>query len=429
MNLDTIARRHANIARLSVARAQSPAVPGPSSARSRAVARFAWAGGASVAVVAGIVAVVMFAGSGRAVLETAPPVADTTSPATVSTTVAEALVILAEPLVTQAQLGPEPAFDTSSLGVEQPIEPVDGLGLDERDRMSRDHELVMDQRAAIGRVPGTTQQAFAATGTINNPTEPGFGGAGRCYWVVAADKTLGECHSLAGVEPVRPIGTGIVGRGWVGWSYLPAESSVAVLVVDGADFAWQRPRGDVALFALDFEPGSAVELRVLDASGTEIARGDLVRPVDLGESVTVPITGYGDYSAVEYWDIDWVEVTAMTAECMADQGFPVTITSDGTGMSFGAIPDDQNRDAQIAHVACRAGLNLPDPVPPTEEQIVAHYEALLEVKRCLEDRGYVIEEPPSLSEWITIYDLDPWHPYESLDDEVASRVHTVCPQP
>ncbi|MCP4305431.1 MAG: hypothetical protein GY926_11470 [bacterium] len=431
MKLDTIARRHIEQAHHSVQRAHQPDIKDLAASPSRAITRISWVAAAVVAVAAGVIGAVIFVGSGTSVLESEPPAGNTTHAPTTApaTTTPDESVLLAEPLVTQAPLGPEPSVATSSYGVEQPLQPVDGLSLFERDLLGRDTSLIMEQRVAIGVVPGTSRMMLAATGTINHPSEPGFGSAGRCYWVSGANEATGDCHSLAGVEPVRPIGNGLGGRDWVGWSYLPDEASVAVLAVDSVDRFWQRPRADIALFAFTLEPGVSVELRVLDANGTEIARGDMTPSPDPGESTIVPVTGYRDFSTTDYWDIDWVEVTALTAQCLADQGFPVTITDGGVGMSFGSIPENQNRNAQIASETCQAGLNIPDAETPTQGQLADHYQALLETKQCLEERGYTIDEPPPVDEWIASYDFGPWHPYDSLDDEIASRIHTACPQP
>ncbi len=72
-------------------------------------------------------------------------------------------------------------------------------------------------------------------------------------------------------------------------------------------------------------------------------------------------------------------------------------------------------------------------MPPTEEQLEAHYQELLELKVCLEDEGYAIKDPPSLDVFVDSWDTGPWHPYESIPDSIAfsewNRLNVECPQP
>ena len=72
-----------------------------------------------------------------------------------------------------------------------------------------------------------------------------------------------------------------------------------------------------------------------------------------------PIRGYGDYSAYSYASVPWPLVTAAEIACMRDQGWPVEPIGD-TGISFAAVPFDQNQAAQIDFARCTAGLNLPE---------------------------------------------------------------------
>ncbi|MEX2252345.1 MAG: hypothetical protein WD895_09820 [Acidimicrobiia bacterium] len=146
-----------------------------------------------------------------------------------------------------------------------------------------------------------------------------------------------------------------------------------------------------------------------------------------------PITGYGDFSNVSSWEVDWIEVTALQAECANDNGIPVRVIPPGDGLTYEEVPLDQHQTARAVVEACLAGLNLPDPVPPSREQMEEVYNALIATKRCLEGEGYTIAPPPALETFIEGYIASgTWHPYNSLPDlpqEEWERLNAVCPQP
>jgi hypothetical protein len=271
-----------------------------------------------------------------------------------------------DPPVVQAPIGPKPRFDTSVFGDEQPLVPVEQLNRSAREVLNTDWNLIVESGLSVGHVPGTNRTILVVDGVINNPAQAGFGEAGRCIWVWGAssdgrsDGRSGECHQILPENELRPIAVGLTGDNWVAWEFLPAEAAVAVLNVDGIDRFWQRPRGGVAVFT---HPTNShiLEIRVLDEDGLQIARGDRTRPDEPTEPTIEPILGYGDFAGVPYQDIDWSAVIRLIVECMNDQGYAATLASTGDGFTFGDIPECQNRDAQVAAAACRAGLRLPEP--------------------------------------------------------------------
>jgi len=73
-----------------------------------------------------------------------------------------------------------------------------------------------------------------------------------------------------------------------------------------------------------------------------------------------PIGGYGDFSDTAYGDVDWDRVAVAVVECAFDQGFPVNVTFQGSGISYAEVPTDQNAAAVKIADRCEAGLNLPE---------------------------------------------------------------------
>ncbi|MEX2652253.1 MAG: hypothetical protein WD473_07385 [Acidimicrobiia bacterium] len=109
------------------------------------------------------------------------------------------------------------------------------------------------------------------------------------------------------------------------------------------------------------------------------------------------------------------------------------VISPGDGLTYEEVPLDQHQTARAVVEACLAGLSLPDPVPPSREQMEEVYIALIDTKRCLEGEGYAIAPPPALETFIEGYIASgTWHPYNSLPDlpqEEWERLNAVCPQP
>jgi hypothetical protein len=143
-----------------------------------------------------------------------------------------------------------------------------------------------------------------------------------------------------------------------------------------------------------------------------------------------PITGYGDFSDQEFYEIDWFLVNRLTIQCLQENGFPVTVVSPGDGISFHSVPVSQNQLAQQYLEACRAGLNLPEFEWPTPEQLEVMYAYYVALRDCLIDEGYAISEPPSLDPWIDSFTTGPWTPYLDVPGGGSGwdSIQMKCPQ-
>ncbi|GEM_PF-2806219 len=147
------------------------------------------------------------------------------------------------------------------------------------------------------------------------------------------------------------------------------------------------------------------------------------------------ITGYGDFSAFRYHEVDWIQVVRAIVECARDQGMPVEPIPPGDGISFDAVPLEQNELATKIVDACEAGLNLPTYEEPTRDQIARRYEDLLRLKACLEREGYEISDAPTLDSFVDGYGSTrdgSWNPYDDLLFTVPYRewlrLNVACPQ-
>jgi hypothetical protein len=140
-----------------------------------------------------------------------------------------------------------------------------------------------------------------------------------------------------------------------------------------------------------------------------------------------PITGYGDFSGVDRFDVDTYETTRLLVRCVNDQGFAVTLDPDG-GIGYASVPAEQNQLADAVYYACKAGLRLESPGPMSVEQLEEAYAYMVALAGCLEDQGYSVSDPPSLDAYIDSQGY--WNPYSDLSVPLSDWVplNRVCPQ-
>ena len=147
--------------------------------------------------------------------------------------------------------------------------------------------------------------------------------------------------------------------------------------------------------------------------------------VDDGE----PIVGYGDFSGIGYYSVDWALATELMAACVIDQGFPVRLEDDG--ILFGDVPADQNAEASRTLDRCMDGLNLPEFEWPDADQLLEIYAFSLAVRDCLIAEGFEVPEPPGFDAWAESYTTGPWSPYEFVGSGYGPdwvSINTICPQ-
>ena len=317
------------------------------------------------AVGAGVVVVVRSLGDG----ETTTTVGSsdgvsTTTPG--ATTLTEPVLIADAPAIYTPVPGPASVTPPSSSGPESALEPIQSVGLDESGFLENlDHltssagsggEFPDSTLTAVGEVPATDYRIFEARGINGFPNDPDTGQAGECYYLFGIpelpSQASTDCFTSAPAPAVTPLWSGVEALGVYAWADLPAGASVAVLTVDGAAQAWQRPQSGVVAFKLATGTG-AVSLVVLDASGVEIARGDRTPRIPPPDG---PITGYGDYTGVSPDQVDWAEAWAAVGRCMTEHGYD-TIGFD-VGLFYLEVPGTEDPVDAVAR-ACLEGMGLP----------------------------------------------------------------------
>lgn len=313
--------------------------------------------------------------------------------------------------------GPEPSFDTSTLGgIPQIFGPVDN---DDRrwndvgfDFLSRESKTL-----APGEIPDTPYTLVRREGTIVDPLFPSYGGPGACFSLRQAQSWSDDCFAVPSPPVPRPLFSGLLDTGIVAWGLLPSEASVAMLTVNGEDVAWQQPVYGSVAFRFDVTPGDDIQLHILDATGSVIETVDRSpQPPTTGRYVDRPIIGYGDYSGVTYDHVPIREVNELVVRCMGDNGHEAAVGEDGRfgllSIDLSAVRTDDKVEAKDVLARCLAGLNIPDPpYQPSTEELQESYDFLDDLQQCLSRAGFDVPQAPPFNEWATQPPDTRWEPF------------------
>lgn len=132
------------------------------------------------------------------------------------------------------------------------------------------------------------------------------------------------------------------------------------------------------------------------------------------------------------FDGGFVEYFYALDACLERAGFSAEVDPDEPSLEVSDPGPGQHGALTQAEEACEQEIGVPQVEPPNEPEIRAFYRALLESKRCLEDLGYEISDPPSEDAFVESYTTGPWHPYSDVPDVSEAeweRLNRECPQP
>lgn len=190
--------------------------------------------------------------------------------------VKDGVVLSQDPYVVQAPRGPEPQFDTSSLGVEMPFEPADSTdvlpetmsgGLGPEPLATEDRPLIVigtATRQPAGAEPLTAVLWFSELGGVNLGETRGGSGLG----------------SSGGTLPLQRYG--IIGEhrssrfAVSDLSYsVPLETAVVQFITDEGTF-WQRPIAGYGVISQKYtEDPRPTSLIAFDAEGNQIGEWEV----------------------------------------------------------------------------------------------------------------------------------------------------------
>ena len=206
---------------------------------------------------------------------------------TIQTGVEEAYVgkgetlLATDPIVVQGAPSPEPLFDTSGLGIEEPLSPITDaeLAYELARPLSED-----DQHIRVTTIGTTVGGVHAA---IQHVEEPGLSDGRiqtRCLLTIPGGAScIGEDVEAVINEPgglvqpgssAEPDSYGVGGPDVLMWD-VPTGTSVVVLTVNG-ESVWQRPIADVAVFDTDLFDGDKFQVTALDQHGNILESFELV---------------------------------------------------------------------------------------------------------------------------------------------------------
>lgn len=198
--------------------------------------------------------------------------------------VADGEVLLAtDPVVVQGAPSPEPLFDTSGLGIEEPLSPITDaeLAYELARPLSEDDQLI--RVTTIGTTVGGVHAAIQhkeepdlSDGRIQTRCLLAIPGGASCIGE-DVDAVINEPGGL--VQPgssAEPDSYGVGGSDVLMWN-VPSGTSVAVLTING-ESVWQRPVAGVAVFDTVLYEGDRFTLTALDNNGTELAIVQMTAP-------------------------------------------------------------------------------------------------------------------------------------------------------
>ena len=193
------------------------------------------------------------------------------------------VVLLEEPLVVRGAPGPDPAFDTSDLGVEVVLEdPSDIEGSIRR----VENDLLSPTDEVTKHVVAGELVSGSMAGIVQTTGERGW-----CLWIIPPTEARPSCSGRNDNSPEALVG-GNPGtdtpsdgandlQGTFAWGPLSPEVSV-VTVAFGDTTLWQRPVGGIALFDIDNPGRDDIRYTAYDEHGNVIAE-----VVDEGAAGTV----------------------------------------------------------------------------------------------------------------------------------------------
>lgn len=96
--------------------------------------------------------------------------------------------------------------------------------------------------------------------------------------------------------------------------------------------------------------------------------------------------GYGDFSGLNYHEVDWHDIVTRGVRCAQNHGYSVRLTYDG-GVNYQDVPSDENAEAVKLFETCIRAMNAPEWTWPTEEEIRYKYAYALALIPCIRDAG------------------------------------------
>ena len=152
---------------------------------------------------------------------------------------------------------------------------------------------------------------------------------------------------------------------------------------------------------------------------------------EVASTATSSLPAYGEAS------LSQEERTNLLTTCLQERGWSVQKDEkDPSAINVPDLPDEQEalflKDAQTCYE--ERGLQIAE---PTDDDVVAGYYALVDLKACLGDLGYVVPSPPSVNAYVDAFPYGEeagWHPYALLDwgrltQQEQDRIREECPQP
>ncbi|MEE9178508.1 MAG: hypothetical protein V3U46_08770 [Acidimicrobiia bacterium] len=190
-------------------------------------------------------------------------------------------LLATDPIVVQGAPSPEPLFDTSGLGIEEPLSPITDaeLALELARSFSEDTQIIRVTTigttvSGVNAIIQYSEASGLSHGGVQFRCLLTFPGGASCIGE-DLDAVINEPGGL--VQPgssAEPDSYGVGGSHQLMWD-VPSGTSVVVLTVNG-ESVWHGPIADVAVFDTDLFDGDQFQVTALDQHGNILESFELV---------------------------------------------------------------------------------------------------------------------------------------------------------
>lgn len=122
--------------------------------------------------------------------------------------------------------------------------------------------------------------------------------------------------------------------------------------------------------------------------------------------------------------------------CLKEKGWDAEETSDNGVVAAPVevgLPEGQEDRYETDRVSCEEDLGFDVQRTPSQEQLSATYEAAVQARQCMIEKGYDLPEVPSEGVFIDAYQSGtPWEVTQhlpTLSQDEADELYAACPPP
>jgi hypothetical protein len=118
------------------------------------------------------------------------------------------------------------------------------------------------------------------------------------------------------------------------------------------------------------------------------------------------------------------EVAESRVSCLTDRGWDVEL-EDGAIVS--TMPEAQREAYRADDKECLRGAGIDPDASATPEELANAYGWYSAIATCLWDHDWSVPDRPSIAEFRSSYNSDPWIPWSEVPAGDLPKAHELCP--